>query len=73
MLEHLRVKPQCFVCGVEAINNGAHAGKIVSKAAAITGGKGGGKADTAMAGVNDNHKIDEAFDAIVGIINEVIA
>lgn len=61
------------VCGVEAINNGAHAGKIVSKAAAITGGKGGGKADTAMAGVNDNHKIDEAFDAIVGIINEVIA
>lgn len=60
------------VCGTEAINNGAHAGKIVSKAAAITGGKGGGKADVAMAGVGDNHKIDEAFDAIVKIITEVI-
>lgn len=60
------------VCGAEAVNNGAHAGKIVSKAAVITGGKGGGKADTAMAGVNDNHKIDEAFDAIESIIKEVI-
>lgn len=60
------------VCGKEAINNGAHAGKIVSKAAAITGGKGGGKADTAMAGVNDNFKIDEAFAALPDIILDVI-
>ncbi len=60
------------VCGAEAINNGAHAGKIVSKAAAITGGKGGGRADNAMAGVNDNHKIDEAFDALENIIKEII-
>lgn len=60
------------VCGKEAINNGAHAGKIVSKAAAITGGKGGGKADTAMAGVNDNFKIDEAFASLADIIIEVV-
>lgn len=60
------------VCGKEAINNGAHAGKIVSKAAAVTGGKGGGKADTAMAGVGDNHKIDESFDALPEIIKEII-
>lgn len=60
------------VCGKDAINNGAHAGKIVSKAAAITGGKGGGKADTAMAGVNDNFKIDEAFAALPDIILDVI-
>lgn len=60
------------ICGQEAINNGAHAGKIVAKAAAITGGKGGGKADSAMAGVADNHKIDEALEALEGIIREVV-
>lgn len=60
------------VCGAEAINNGAHAGKIVSKVSAITGGKGGGKADVAMAGVGDTHMIDEALEAIVDIIKEVI-
>lgn len=60
------------ICGQEAINNGAHAGKIVAKAAAITGGKGGGKADSAMAGIADNHKIDEALEALEGIIREVV-
>lgn len=60
------------VCGNEAVLNGAHAGKIVAKAAAITGGKGGGRADSAMAGIEDNHKIDEAFDALEGIIREVV-
>ncbi|WMJ21978.1 alanine--tRNA ligase [Paludicola sp. MB14-C6] len=60
------------VCGPEAVNRGAHAGKIVGKAAAITGGKGGGRADNAMAGVNDNTKIDEAFVALESIIKEVI-
>lgn len=60
------------VCGKDAVKKGAHAGKIVSKAAAITGGKGGGRPDIAMAGVNDNHKIDEAFDAIKDIIKEII-
>ncbi|MFZ2538427.1 MAG: alanine--tRNA ligase [Oscillospiraceae bacterium] len=60
------------VCGLEAVKKSAHAGKIVSKAAAITGGKGGGRPDVAMAGVNDNHKIDEAFAAIEGIITEIM-
>ncbi|MEG2813936.1 MAG: alanine--tRNA ligase, partial [Oscillospiraceae bacterium] len=60
------------VCGNEAVLNGAHAGKIVSKAAEITGGKGGGRADSAMAGINDNHKIDEAFDELESIIREVV-
>jgi len=60
------------VCGKEALAKGAHAGKIVQKAAAITGGKGGGRPDSAMAGVADNHKIDEAFDALPDILREVI-
>lgn len=61
------------VCGDKAVKNGAHAGKIVSKAAAITGGKGGGRPEVAMAGVTDNHKIDEAFDAIESIITEIVS
>lgn len=60
------------VCGENAVKNGAHAGKIVTKAAAITGGKGGGRPDVAMAGVLDNHKIDEALYAIEKIIKEVV-
>lgn len=60
------------VCGKLAVEAGAHAGKIVQKAAAMTGGKGGGRPDSAMAGVADNHKIDEAFDALPGILHEVM-
>ena len=60
------------VCGKDAVAKGAHAGKIVQRAAAIAGGKGGGRPDSAMAGVADNHRIDEAFDALPGIITEVI-
>ncbi len=61
------------VCGKEAIAKKAHAGKIVAKAAAITGGKGGGSVDRAMAGVVDQFKIDEALAALPSIIEEVIA
>jgi len=59
------------VCGSEAIKNGASAGKIVSKASAITGGKGGGRPDNAMAGVNDNSKIEQALSSAEQIINEI--
>lgn len=60
------------VCGADAVKHGAHAGKIVGKAAAITGGKGGGRPDNAMAGVSDNAKLDDAFQAFETIIQEVI-
>ena len=60
------------VCGKDAVAAGAHAGKIVQRAAAITGGKGGGRPDNAMAGVADNHKIDEALEALPVIIAEVV-
>ncbi len=49
------------VCGKDAVKAGAHAGKIVKEVSAITGGKGGGRPDSAMAGVGDNTKIDEAL------------
>ncbi len=52
-----------FLCvaGKDAVASGAHAGKLVGAVAAITGGKGGGRPDNAMAGGKDESKIDEAL------------
>ncbi len=52
-----------FLCvaGKDAVAAGAHAGKLVGTVAAITGGKGGGRPDNAMAGGKDESKIDEAL------------
>ena len=47
--------------GKAAVAAGAHAGKLVGSVAAITGGKGGGRPDNAMAGGADVSKIDEAL------------
>ena len=47
--------------GKDAVAHGAHAGKLVGSVAAITGGKGGGRPDNAMAGGQDTSKIAEAL------------
>ena len=49
------------VAGKDAVANGVHAGKLVGAVAAVTGGKGGGRPDSAMAGGQDTSKIDEAL------------
>ena len=49
------------VAGKDAVANGVHAGKLVGAVAAVTGGKGGGRPDSAMAGGQDVTKIDEAL------------
>ncbi len=49
------------VCGSEAVSKGAHAGKLVSSVAAVTGGKGGGRPDNAMAGGADASRIGDAL------------
>ena len=49
------------VAGKDAVANGVHAGKLVGAVAAVTGGKGGGRPDSAMAGGVDATKIDEAL------------
>ena len=41
------------VVGKEAMEKGAHAGKIVKQVAQIAGGNGGGKPDSAMAGAKE--------------------
>ena len=51
------------VCGADAVKAGAHAGKIVSAVAAVTGGKGGGRPDNAMAGGRDVSLIADALAA----------
>ena len=60
------------VSGKEAVAAGAHSGKIVQKIAAITGGKGGGRPDNAMAGVGDVSKVDEALAALENVVAEFV-
>ena len=49
------------VAGKDAVSAGAHAGKLVGAVAAVTGGKGGGRPDNAMAGGADRAKIADAL------------
>lgn len=56
------------VAGKAAVAAGAHAGKLVGAVAAVTGGKGGGRPDNAMAGGKDAAKITEALAAAKEIL-----
>ena len=56
------------VCGEQAVKNGAHAGKILSQVSAVTGGKGGGRPDSAMSGGKDVSKIPEALALVEALL-----
>ncbi len=60
------------VCTKEAVAKGGNAGKIVREVAAVTGGKGGGKPDGAMAGAGDITKIDEAIAQFENIVSSAL-
>lgn len=49
------------VAGKDAVSHGVHAGKLVGAVASVTGGKGGGRPDSAMAGGADVSKVGEAL------------
>ena len=49
------------VCGPEAVKAGVKAGELVREVSAVTGGKGGGKPESAMGGGSDVHKTDNAL------------
>ncbi|WP_417026463.1 alanine--tRNA ligase [Candidatus Allofournierella excrementavium] len=57
-------------CGKGAQDAGLKAGVLVKQIAAIAGGNGGGKPDFAMAGIRDTSKIDDALNAVEGIVKE---
>ena len=52
------------VCGKNAVASGAHAGNILREVSAVTGGKGGGRPDSAMSGGKDISKIAEALNLV---------
>ncbi len=60
------------VCGKDALAKGANAGKIVREVAAVTGGKGGGRPDSAMAGAGDISLVDKAAEAFAGIVEAML-
>ena len=55
-------------CGKDAVKAGAHAGKIAGAVAAVCGGKGGGRPDSAMSGGKDVSKIAEALAGVKDLI-----
>lgn len=59
-------------CGANAVKSGAHAGNIVKGVAAIAGGSGGGKPDSAMAGGKDIAKVDEALKSAEEILSGMV-
>ena len=58
--------------GKNALARGLKAGALVKQIASIAGGNGGGKPDFAMAGIRDTSKIDDALNAVEGIVKETL-
>ena len=60
------------VCGADAVAKGFHAGKLIKEIAAIAGGSGGGRPDSAMAGVKEPGKLGEAIAATPELVAAVV-
>ena len=56
------------IAGKDAVAAGAHAGKLVGAVASVTGGKGGGRPDNAMAGGREAAKVGEALAAAADLL-----
>jgi alanyl-tRNA synthetase len=54
----------------DLLDKGLHAGEIVKQVAAVTGGRGGGKATTAQAGGKDANKISEALRLVKKLVEK---
>ena len=59
-------------CGAEAVKKGAHAGNLVREVAKMTGGNGGGRPDSAMAGGKDASKVDDAIAAVPELLEKLL-
>ncbi len=60
------------VCGSEAVNAGANAGAIVKAVSALTGGKGGGRKESAMAGAGEAISLKEALKAVPEVVTQIV-
>ena len=60
------------VCSKSAVEKGAHAGKIIQRISAVTGGKGGGRPDSAMGGIGKTYMVDEALAALPGVAGDML-
>ena len=60
------------VSSKEAIEKGVLAGKLIAMVAGVTGGKGGGKPDSAMAGMGDVSKADEALAQVEAFVADMM-
>ena len=58
------------VCGKNAVARGIRAGDLVRAVSAVTGGKGGGKPDSAMGGGSEVLKIDDALAMVDDFVAE---
>ena len=58
--------------GKEALSKGLHAGNLVREIAKLTGGNGGGRPDSAMAGGKDVEKVDTALSKVSDIVGDMI-
>ena len=62
----------CTCCGKRAVELGAHAGNIARETAKLAGGSGGGKPDSAMAGIKDISSVEKALDSAVSIVEAML-
>ena len=59
-------------CGKDAVKAGAHAGNILKAVSAVTGGKGGGRPDSATSGGRDMDKIADALASVESIVSGML-
>ncbi len=60
------------VSSKEAIDKGILAGKLIAMVAGVTGGKGGGKPDSAMAGMGDVSKAADALGQVEAFVRSMM-
>jgi alanyl-tRNA synthetase len=60
------------VCGKKAVEAGIKAGDLIRTVTSITGGSGGGKADSAMGGGKDTLMLDNALAVVDNFVSEHI-